>query len=56
MFNRVWILIIGLVEVAVTVLWQKKINPETTWIHSIYLIMVLTLYSVYVCSIQEIMQ
>ena len=49
--ERASILIIGLVEVAVTVLWQKKINPETTWIHSIYLIMILTLYSVYVSGI-----
>lgn len=42
------IVIVGIVEILMIILWQKKINPDTTWIYSIYLIALLVIMSFFV--------
>ena len=39
------IVIQGIVSIIIIIFWQKKINPDTTWIYAIYLILILILLS-----------
>ena len=51
MIGSICIAILGIFEVIATIIWHKKINPETSWIYSVYAISLVTLFSISVNGI-----
>ena len=38
------IILVTIIAIISVILWNKKINPETTWIYTIYVILVVIIY------------
>lgn len=46
--------IIGIIAIIGIIIWQKIINPDTTWIYAINCVWILMLISLYsLCTIQN---
>ena len=40
----IFILLIIMTDIVMTIIWHKKINPDTTWIYIIYALVITVIY------------